>query len=303
MANPYGQQSVFCEAFLGLVTNAAPESLPEGASPLNWDVDYLVGNVFTRPGLDYVYTFTPPATNPFYYIKSYPLSDGELHTIALDSAGQLWDENVVTSPGNFTQLSPNVLAGSHAFSVTEDDVEYICFGDLSQGVDIPRQYNVHPATGAYTLDRISQVGPGAPPAFSNGTSTSGAQITITSWSGSGSTVTFQGVNTLVAGEVVVLSGFVTSTFFNGVTALVLGTGLSGTQFEISFTGFSGGTDTGIATPQFSYPIQSISQPAQHPTVDLLQSAGPGSSSAPRRIINSLTYSTPGCRYTSTLPTQ
>lgn len=271
-------QSVFCEAFLGLVTNAAPEALPEGASPLNWDVDYLIGSVFTRPGLVSSYTLTGGFTgNPFYYIKSYALSNGDLHSIALDSAGQLWDENVVTAPGVLTKLSPLVIPGSHAFSVTEDDVEYICFSDLTQGTDIPRQYNVHPASGAYTLDRVSQVGPGAPPTFQS-SSASGAAATITSWAGVGSTVTFQAVNSFIAGEVVVLSGFATSTFFNGLTAIVLGTGLSGTQFEITFSGYSGSTDTGIATPQFSYPIQSITQPSIQTTQDLLQSAGPGSTS-------------------------
>ena len=55
--SPQGKQSVFIDAFLGLITNAPPESLPEGASPLNWDVDYIVGDVFTRPGLVSVYTF------------------------------------------------------------------------------------------------------------------------------------------------------------------------------------------------------------------------------------------------------
>jgi len=41
----------------GLVTFASPRDLPEGASPRNWDVDYAVGSVFTRPGLASVYSF------------------------------------------------------------------------------------------------------------------------------------------------------------------------------------------------------------------------------------------------------
>ena len=42
----------------GLVTNANPEDLPEGASPRCWDVDFIIGSVFTRYGLvsQYVYT-------------------------------------------------------------------------------------------------------------------------------------------------------------------------------------------------------------------------------------------------------
>ena len=45
------------DTLAGLVTFAAPQDLPEGASPRNYDVDYIVGSVFTRPGLQSVYTF------------------------------------------------------------------------------------------------------------------------------------------------------------------------------------------------------------------------------------------------------
>ena len=79
-------------------------------------------------------------------------------------------------------------------------------------------------------------------------SPAGSPAAITSWSGSGSTVTFQATNSFTAGELIVLSGFTTSTFFNGLTFPVLKAGLSGTQFEIAFSGFSGTTDTGTATP-------------------------------------------------------
>jgi hypothetical protein len=41
----------------GLITFASPQDLPEGSSPRNWDVDYIVGSVFTRPGLAPVYSF------------------------------------------------------------------------------------------------------------------------------------------------------------------------------------------------------------------------------------------------------
>jgi hypothetical protein len=57
MANPQAAASVTLDAFLGLVTNFAPESLPMGASPLNWDCDYIAGEVFTRPGLVSMYSF------------------------------------------------------------------------------------------------------------------------------------------------------------------------------------------------------------------------------------------------------
>jgi hypothetical protein len=41
----------------GLVTNANPQDLPEGASPRCQDVDFIIGSVFTRAGLQSVYTF------------------------------------------------------------------------------------------------------------------------------------------------------------------------------------------------------------------------------------------------------
>lgn len=59
MAVPQGLQSAPLDQFLGLLTNIGPESIPEGGSPLNWDVDFITGSVFTRDGLVSVYTFVP----------------------------------------------------------------------------------------------------------------------------------------------------------------------------------------------------------------------------------------------------
>lgn len=42
----------------GLITNCNPQDLPEGASPRTWDTDFIVGSVFTRAGLQSVYTYT-----------------------------------------------------------------------------------------------------------------------------------------------------------------------------------------------------------------------------------------------------
>jgi len=81
-------------------------------------------------------------------------------------------------------------------------------------------------------------------------------IPITAYNITNEVVTFTGVNTLSAGQLVTLSGFPTSTFFNGVTVTVSSTGLSGTQFEapitlanVNQTTESGtGTDYGGLTP-------------------------------------------------------
>jgi len=45
------KQSVFLDAFGGLITQADPESLPEGSSPWCQDCDFIIGSVFTRAGL------------------------------------------------------------------------------------------------------------------------------------------------------------------------------------------------------------------------------------------------------------
>jgi hypothetical protein len=294
-------QSAVLDQFLGLLTNVGPESIPEGGSPICHDCDFITGSVMTRPGLVSVYSVGEgwgfdwganwggaTITANFNYIKSVPLSDGALFTLALDTAGNLWYENVNDNPDTLIPLSPAVAAGSYAFSTTQSDFEYICFSDLTQGTDIPRQYNPQPQTsvsGAYTLDRISQVGPGAPPTFQATTSTATSSVNITSWAGGGGIVTFQAVNSFTAGELVKLSNFTVSTFFNNLVFSVLSTGLSGTQFEVSFSGFSGGSDTGIATPQYTYDIASITQNAAQSDPaspghfsSLLWSAGVGSKS-------------------------
>lgn len=54
--SPQGKASVTLDEFLGLVTNASPDSLPEGASPMAINVDFITGSVLTRPGLISQYT-------------------------------------------------------------------------------------------------------------------------------------------------------------------------------------------------------------------------------------------------------
>src|ERR1700691_5550898 len=74
----------------------------------------------------------------------------------------------------------------------------------------------------------------------------GSAASIASWSGSGSTVTFQAANSFSSGEPVILSGFASSTFFNGLVLPVAAA--NGTSFQITFSSYSGGSDTGTATP-------------------------------------------------------
>lgn len=46
----------------GLITACNPQDLPEGASPRCWDVDFIIGSVFTRAGLASVYVYTQVLT-------------------------------------------------------------------------------------------------------------------------------------------------------------------------------------------------------------------------------------------------
>lgn len=219
---------------------------------------------------------TPPLSN-FTYVKSFESADGGLRTLALDAAGDWWVEDVTNNPGVLTSLLEGITPGSYANSVTAEDREYTCFSDLNTGSDIPRQY-----TGEW-IDKITQVGPGAPPSFiaSNNQSGSGK---ITGFSITSNVVTFQVGNNFTAGELVGISGMTVGTYLNGVSLTVSSSGLSSTQFEAGFThaNVSSTSDNGVATPQASYGISTITQPApgfpgQVGTFDdILLSAGPGS---------------------------
>jgi hypothetical protein len=94
------------------------------------------------------------------YIKSFKATDGSIKTLVLDSSGELWLEDVTNNPGVLTSLLEGITPGSYARSTTLFDREYICFSDLKQGVDVPRQY-----TPQGWIDRVTQSGPGAPPTF------------------------------------------------------------------------------------------------------------------------------------------
>ena len=78
---------------------------------------------------------------------------------------------------------------------------------------------------------------------------SAPSVAITDWSITAKVATFTAANSFTSGESVILSGFPTSTFFNGIAVTVLASGLSGTQFEANFTHADGSaTETGLASP-------------------------------------------------------
>ncbi len=102
--------------------------------------------------------FVPTQVN-YNYVTTFEDDFGAIRTLALDANGQWWVENVSTNPGVLSPLFDGPPAGSYASSFTADSREYIAISDLSQGNYPPQQY-----TGQWN-DRVSQVGPGAPPTF------------------------------------------------------------------------------------------------------------------------------------------
>lgn len=91
----------------------------------------------------------------FNYVKTFVEDDGQVNTLALDASGTLWEEDVTAAPDTMNLYTPLILPGSFAKSVTSEDEEWMVFSNLIAGTDIPRHGS--------NLDRISQVGPGAPP--------------------------------------------------------------------------------------------------------------------------------------------
>jgi hypothetical protein len=233
----------------------------------------------------------------FNYLKTgqYDLGSENIQTLALDSAGNLYSDPNFS--GTLSQLSVSgVPAGTYAKSVSQDSREYICFSNLQNGTYPPIQYVPNPnLTPNYWADRVTQVGPGASPSFSNvpqgATLAVVGQGSITAWSITGNVVTFTATNSFTAGEIVTISGLVAGAFMNGVSFNVLGTGLSTSQFEVNFVhANAAATETGVATPQYSDAITSITQlPIQTSTFNpvnnsgrftgILWSAGPGSTAA------------------------
>jgi hypothetical protein len=101
----------------------------------------------------------------FQYLKSFVSSNGDIKTLGIDAGGEWWVADETNLPGVFAPLLSGLPLGCYAKSVTADDREYVCFSNLRTGIDIPRQY-----TGQW-IDRITQVGPGAPPTFTPQTNT------------------------------------------------------------------------------------------------------------------------------------
>jgi len=242
----------------------------------------VVGTVATTVYLGYttLKIYSTPTQVNFNYITTYEDSFGNIENLALDNDGNWFYEDVTNNPGVLVSLMGGAPAGSFASSFTADSRQFIATSDLLQGNYIPQAYN-----GSWT-DRISQVGPGKAPSFTSTLST-GSVASITAYSAASGILTLTADNTLTAGEIITIVATSSDALYalNGDSFNVLGTGLSTTQFEISTTLVTGsGTSTATATPQYTYPVTSITQYAQQSTQQtgfdgILWSAGPGSTSS------------------------
>jgi hypothetical protein len=154
-----GTSEIPLTVFGSLVTETAAVNLPEGVSPDCQDVVFRPGSVQSRPALQKVFA-TPFGAATVNYLKSYVDNTGTIRNLYLDSAGNLWLEDVSNAPG-FYALLTTVTPGSYAKSVTAFGKEYIAFNDTLHGSDVPLQFD------GTNLDRVTQDGPGAAPNIAN----------------------------------------------------------------------------------------------------------------------------------------
>lgn len=163
-----GGVTVPLSLFSGLVTELSDPDIPEGLSPDNQDVVFLPGSVASRPGVHKVYA-TPISGNvTVVYQKTYVQPNGQPINLILDSAGNLWKEDVINAPGVLASLG-SVPAGSYAQSCSAFGREYIAISDAIHGAGVPLQFD------GTNLDRVTQDGPAVGPTIA-GTSVPSATI-------------------------------------------------------------------------------------------------------------------------------
>ncbi len=95
----------------------------------------------------------------FQFIQTFVAQDGMVKNLALDANGNFYVENVTDDPGVLNLIFEGITPNSYSVGVNGPDVEYLAFTNLFSGSDQPLQYTPN------WIDRITQVGPGAAPAF------------------------------------------------------------------------------------------------------------------------------------------
>ncbi len=224
----------------------------------------------------------------FNYIGTYEDSFNDIYTVAMDSTGEIYLEDVNTNPNVLNSLMSGVPANSYATAFNLDSRMYMAISDGQAGNFYPIQIIGPSNAQTGWQDRISIEGPGIAPSFQGTLSTGSNVVNLVSYNGNANVVTFTANNSLTAGEVITFDVTAGPTYVNGKSFNVLGTGLSNSAFEINYSGASGsGNVTGNAIPQYTYPISSItqypfwnaSQGYQSGFDDILWSAGPGVTNA------------------------
>ena len=105
----------------------------------------------------------PPSFN---YIKTFAETGGEVLTLALGSNGIFYQEDAINNPTVLFPVYSAIEPNTFAQSATVDDREFIALSNLLNGTDMPRTYTPP------NFDRLSQVGPGAPPSASSSSAAS-----------------------------------------------------------------------------------------------------------------------------------
>lgn len=264
MASP-SQRSVDLPilTFGGLVTQFDPQTLPTGASPYNRNVSYsgknpngtgMVAGWGSRPGTNPFFP-APFAGNPTVnYLKTFVDSTGVYHLLNLDNLGIMRDESPCPIPAIDPAVIGNVVAASIAQSDSLINREWIAIGDMAHpsfGIDIPRQWD------SQFFDRVSQVGPGAPPTIAD-ISSGLTDLSRTSGVISGTTAA---PHQLVVGGLVTIQGVTADGTFNGtfpVLTVPTPTAFTAWGNPGTFTVSALSRTAGVVTATVAYGGQNIS---------------------------------------------
>ena len=231
-----GAVDISLDAMGGLVLDMAPSDLPDGVSPDCQDVAFKPGAVFTRPGLASL--FAAIAGNPtINYLKTFTEPNLTELLLALDSSGSLWSAQTNV----LTLISAANVPGSRGKSATIFGREYLALGDGKFGLDIPRQYD------GSNYDRVSQVGPGAPPAVAD---TAGPAVNIVA-SANGLiplTSAISGIKSYPTGLLIVKVGLIPPALQVGDKLKITGTVDFNAEWTVSGVNVLGGIALGYTTP-------------------------------------------------------
>jgi len=94
-------QPVILDSFGGIVATTRPEDTPEGASPRNNDVDFIVGRFIQRPGCQSVYTLAQSEYGP----------KGGAIAVDIDTGGGDFNSAPWSNPSN-------ILLGNASYATT-----------------------------------------------------------------------------------------------------------------------------------------------------------------------------------------